>query len=94
MNLIKTNKFRGYLKVWAAPISLLIFLFLFGALGYRLTEGWDWGDCLWMVLITITTIGFGEVEVLSAAGRISNFFNHRRGIICSSINSSKIYTIV
>ncbi len=73
MNLIKTNKFKGYLKVWAAPISLLIFLFLFGALGYRVTEGWDWGDCLWMVLITITTIGFGEVEVLSSAGRIITF---------------------
>ena len=73
MNLIKTNKFRSYLKVWAAPISLLIFLFLFGALGYRFTEGWDWGDCLWMVLITITTIGFGEVEVLSSAGRVITF---------------------
>ena len=70
---IKTNKFKGYLKVWAAPISLLIFLFLFGAIGYRITEGWDWGDCLWMVLITITTIGFGEVEVLSSAGRIITF---------------------
>ncbi len=67
------NKFKGYFKVWTAPISLLIFLFLFGALGYRITEGWDWGDCLWMVLITITTIGFGEVEVLSSAGRIITF---------------------
>ena len=73
MNQLKTNKFKGYLKVWAAPISLHIFLFFFGALGYRLTEGWDWGDCLWMVLITITTIGFGEVEVLSSAGRIITF---------------------
>ena len=73
MNLRKSNKFKGYLKVWAGPISLLIFLFLFGALGYRITEGWDWGDCLWMVLITITTIGFGEVEVLSSAGRIITF---------------------
>tara|TARA_Y100001968_G_scaffold329850_1_gene380181 strand:+ start:2764 stop:3762 length:999 start_codon:yes stop_codon:yes gene_type:complete len=59
--------------LWAGPISLLLFLFLFGALGYRITEGWDWGDCLWMVLITVTTIGFGEVEVLSSAGRIITF---------------------
>ncbi len=73
MNLKKSNKLKGYLKVWAVPISLLFYLFLFGAIGYRITEGWDWGDCLWMVLITITTIGFGEVEVLSAAGRIITF---------------------
>ena len=70
---MKSNKYRSYLKVWGAPISLLIFLFFFGALGYRITEGWDWGDCLWMVLITITTIGFGEVEVLSSSGRIITF---------------------
>ena len=73
MNLIKTNKFKNFLKVWAGPISLLFFLFFFGALGYRITERWDWGDCLWMVLITVTTIGFGEVEVLSSAGRIITF---------------------
>ncbi len=73
MKLIKRYNYKSYLKVWAAPLSLLIFLFLFGALGYRITEGWDWGDCLWMVLITITTIGFGEVEVLSSSGRIITF---------------------
>ena len=73
MKPLKSNKYKSYLKVWAAPLSLLILLFFLGALGYRLTEGWDWGDCLWMVLITITTIGFGEVEVLSSAGRVITF---------------------
>ncbi len=81
MNLIKTSKYKGYLKVWGAPISLLISLFLLGALGYRISEGWDWGDCLWMVLITITTIGFGEVEVLSSAGRIVTFLIIGGGLI-------------
>ena len=70
---MKSNKYKSYFKVWAAPLSLLLLLFFFGALGYRITEGWDWGDCLWMVLITITTIGFGEVEVLSSSGRIITF---------------------
>ena len=73
LNLIRTNKYKNYLKIWTTPLSLLLFLFLFGALGYRITEGWDWGDCLWMVLITITTIGFGEVEVLTSAGRFITF---------------------
>ena len=73
MRVLKSNKYKSYLKVWAAPLSLLVLLFFFGALGYRITEGWDWGDCLWMVLITITTIGFGEVEVLSSSGRIITF---------------------
>ena len=73
MKLFKSSNYKSYFKVWAAPLSLLILLFFFGALGYRITEGWDWGDCLWMVLITITTIGFGEVEVLSSSGRVITF---------------------
>ncbi|QEY30955.1 potassium channel protein [Synechococcus sp. RSCCF101] len=55
---------------WLRPLSALVLVVFGGALGYRITEGWDWGDCLWMVLITITTIGYGEVEILSQAGRL------------------------
>ena len=44
------------------------------ALGYRLTEGWDWGDCYWMVAITIPTIGYGEVHPLSYEGRVVTVF--------------------
>ena len=61
---------RDFLKPWIAPIISIAGLLVFGAMGYHFTEGWDWGDCLWMVIITITTIGFGEVEPLSAAGRV------------------------
>ena len=61
---------QNYLRPWLGLIYSLFFLFFLGAIGYRITEGWDWSDCLWMVLITITTIGFGEVEPLSPEGRI------------------------
>ena len=63
-------RLRDLAKPWLGPLLSLAALFLLGAFGYRLTEGWDWGDCLWMVLITISTIGFGEVEPLGAAGRV------------------------
>ena len=61
---------KEYLRPWLGLISSLFFLFFLGAIGYRFTEGWDWGDCLWMVLITVSTIGFGEVQPLSPEGRI------------------------
>lgn len=56
-------------KPWRAPLALAVVVNL-AALGYRLTEGWDWGDCYWMVAITLSTIGYGEVHPLSAAGRV------------------------
>ncbi len=61
---------RKIAKAWLGPLLSLGLLFLLGSVGYRATEGWEWSDCLWMVLITITTIGFGEVEPLSDPGRL------------------------
>ena len=44
---------------------------IFGAtLGYRLIEGWPWVDCLWMVVITLSTIGYGEPQALTDGGRV------------------------
>lgn len=56
-------------RPWRAPLALVVLVNL-AALGYRLTEGWGWADCYWMVAITISTIGFGEVQPLSPAGRL------------------------
>jgi voltage-gated potassium channel len=60
---------------WLSPILLLIAVVNITAIGYRITEGWDWGDCYWMVAITIPGIGYGEVHPLSAAGRVVTVFS-------------------
>ena len=75
---------------WLGPIISLTILFILGAIGYRITEGWDWGDCLWMVLITITTIGFGEVEPLSETGRIVTFLIIGGGLVLIQLSLQKL----
>ena len=67
------------------PILALVMLVNAGALGYRITEGWDWGDCYWMVAITISTIGFGEVHPLSSAGRLVTVFTIIGGLVVVQI---------
>ncbi len=76
-------------KPWLASMISLATLFILGAFGYRVTEGWDWGDCLWMVLITTTTIGFGEVEPLSQAGRIVTVLIIGGGLIVVQLTLQK-----
>ena len=70
LNFSKFYFLKEYLKPWVGLFFSLFFLFYLGAIGYRITEGWEWSDCLWMVLITVSTIGFGEVQPLSPEGRI------------------------
>jgi voltage-gated potassium channel len=41
-----------------------------GVGGYMAIEGWTALEALWMVVITLTTIGFGEIHPLSPLGRV------------------------
>ena len=42
--------------------------------GYHWIEGWPWFDGFYMVITTLTTIGYQEVHPLSHAGRVFNIF--------------------
>ncbi len=47
----------------------LIAILLIGSSGYVLLEGWSFFDGLYMTVITLTTVGYGEVRPLSQTGR-------------------------
>ena len=57
---------REFLLTLAVPVLLVIV----GTSGFALIEGWPLLDCLYMTVITITTVGFMEVHPLSPAGRL------------------------
>ena len=61
--------FRSANGLARAPLAQLVVLINAAALGYRVTEGWDWGDCYWQVAITLTTVGYGDQLVETAGGR-------------------------
>src|SRR5215471_4631556 len=51
---------------------LLVVVVAAGHSGFHLIEGWSWFDGFYMVVTTLTTIGYQEVHPLSHAGRIFN----------------------
>jgi voltage-gated potassium channel len=58
------------MRVLNIAILVLLILLAGGTAGYVLIEGWETIDGLYMTLITLTTIGFGEVRPLSPAGKL------------------------
>lgn len=55
-------------RLKAVAGSMLLMLAL-GTFGYAHIEGWGYFDALYMTVITLGTIGYGEVHPLSPAGR-------------------------
>ncbi len=53
---------------------ILVGIVIVGVAGYMIIEGEDFLDSLYMVLITISTIGYGEVFPLSTGGEIFTLF--------------------
>ncbi len=51
-------------------ILLSVLLIGFGTMGYIIIEGYPFVDALYMTIITLTTVGFGEVKPLDQNGRI------------------------
>lgn len=50
-------------------LSLLLFAFLFGVIGFMNIENWSFTDSVYMTILTISTVGFKEVHPLSEMGR-------------------------
>jgi voltage-gated potassium channel len=51
-------------------LTILVFLVVFSTAGIMLIEKWSFLDALWHTIITISTVGYGEIHPLSTAGKI------------------------
>lgn len=58
--------------LWGA--ALLAGLLLVGVVGYRAIEGWGFFDSLYMTVITLATVGYGETHPMGRAGRLFTIF--------------------
>jgi voltage-gated potassium channel len=53
-----------------AIAGVLVAATLIGTIGFRIVEGWPLFDAFYMTLMTLTTVGYGEVHPLSFHGRL------------------------
>lgn len=52
----------------------MLTLWLIGTIGYVLIDNYTWFNAFYMTIITVATVGYGEVEPLSNSGKIFTAF--------------------
>jgi len=58
----------------AIAVFILAAVLFVGTLGYTLIERWNSLDALYMTVITVATVGYGETHPLSTPGRVFTMF--------------------
>ncbi len=65
---------KAYQSKIRLAIIFLIAVLLLGVFGYRYVAHYSWIDALYMTAITVTTVGFGEVQPLDDASKLFTVF--------------------
>jgi len=60
----------GPLFQFVLGLCLMCLVFLAGLLVFMILEGWDFVDSFYMMVITLSTVGYGEIHPLSDRARI------------------------
>ena len=60
---LKEPEFRG-------AFSWVVILILTGMVFYHQWEGWSWLDSLYFSVVTLTTVGYGDLSPQTAVGKI------------------------
>nr|WP_013321410.1 potassium channel protein [Gloeothece verrucosa]ADN13303.1 TrkA-N domain protein [Gloeothece verrucosa PCC 7822] len=64
------DKYRRLKQELLIGILLVVGVFLIGTFWYRFVEQWTWLDAAYMTTITLTTVGFGEIQPLDERSRL------------------------
>ena len=66
----REQKYRRIQKELLAGALALAGVSLTGTIWYRVVEGWSWEDAAYMTVITLATVGYGEIQPLGNRGRL------------------------
>ncbi|MBK6796908.1 MAG: potassium channel protein [Acidobacteria bacterium] len=61
-------------KRFIFSLAAVLAILIIGMIGYHFIEGWNWFDGLYMTVITLATIGYGETHPLTHMGRAFTLF--------------------
>ena len=69
-------------KRWSFLTFVLVFIFVLLGVShiYCMVEGWNYLDSIYFTVVTLTTIGYGDIAPITNAGKILTIFASFFGI--------------
>ncbi len=75
---------------FSVALTLVVFTLLIGIFGFRFIADYSWVDAVYMTVITITTVGYGEVMPLTPEAKIFTIIL----ILCSVVIVGYAITVI
>ncbi len=66
---MKKEFITGHMALWAFFVAVIL-----GSFAYSYVEGWNYLDSLYFVVVTVTTIGYGDFAPVTDAGKLFTIF--------------------
>jgi len=76
-------------------VALMLIVIASGTVFFRLVEGWSWLDSYFFTVVTLSTVGYGNLVPVTAAGKIGTtvFIITGLGIFAAAIQRFGYYAI-
>jgi voltage-gated potassium channel len=78
---MKNTILKFFRTKFYTTVFLLFALVFVGVMGFKIVSHYSWVDAFYMTIITITTVGFGEVHPLDDTAKIFTVFLILAGIV-------------
>ena len=78
----------------AIIVVAIVAVFFGGTVGYMIIEGWSFNEALYMTIITVSTVGYGEVKPLSGSGRLFTATLIISGILLIATGANFIFSSI
>ena len=57
-------------KVYRDLVITTLVVLILGSVVYHYLEGWEWIDCFYFSVITLTTVGYGDFSPQTSGGKL------------------------
>jgi voltage-gated potassium channel Kch len=68
------RKLKKVVKQFRLILAVSLLYIILGSLAYHKLEGWQWIDSIYFSVVSLTTVGYGDITPVTNGGKIFTMF--------------------